>query len=130
MVDHFPEEVRAYRSKAPYLSLCLIVIIDTDNLSIEDRLRQLEQALEATGLAKRKAEERIVILVPNRNIETWIRYLDGNEVDETTSYPKLSREGECMAAVKRLVELYPRGGTEEAPPSMQRALVESERCSR
>lgn len=128
VLDHFPEEVRAYRRKSPHLSLCLIVVIDADNLSVDERVGQLENALEATGQAKRTAEERIVILVPNRNIETWIRYLNGDDCDETTSYPKLSRESDCIPAVRRLVELYPHGIGNKAPASMQQARLESGRC--
>jgi hypothetical protein len=129
VLDHFPEEVRAYRSKANHLNLCLIVVIDADNLSVEDRIRQLEEALEENGQERRTAEERIVILVPKRNIETWIRYLNGHDFDETTSYSKLPQESECMPAVKRLVDLYPDGIQDSAPDSLLRSCVEARRCT-
>jgi len=129
VLDHFAGEVEAYRRKSQHLSLCLIVVIDADILSVEDRIRQLEESLVITGLPRRTAEERIIILVPRRNIETWIRYLDGHGFDETTSYPKLSQESECIPAVKGLAEVYPHGIRDDAPDSLQRACIEAGRCS-
>jgi hypothetical protein len=128
VIDHFPDEVRAYRSKSSYLGLCLIVVIDADVFTVEDRIHQLEESLAATGQVQRTAAERIVILVPKRNIETWIRYLDGNDCDETTAYPKLPEESHCMSAVRKLVDVYPDGISDQAPNSLLAACVEAQRC--
>ncbi len=130
VLQHFPEEVQAYRSKSHHLSLCLIVVIDADNLSVQDRVRRLEESLDAAGQSGRAPDERIVIVVPKRNIETWIRYLGGADFDESTSYPKLARESNCMPGVRKLVELYPNSIRNDAPASLQCACVEAQRCSR
>jgi hypothetical protein len=129
VLNRFPVEVKAYRSKSTYLSLCLIVVIDADDLSVEERIRQLDDCLVDAGQPRRTAQERIVILVPKRNIETWIRYLDGNGADETTAYPKLSEESKCKSAVRRLVDLYPRDIQDDAPDSLLRACTEAKRCN-
>ena len=128
VIEHFPEEVRAFRSK-PHLNLCLVVVVDADTLSVEDRIRKLEESLRTAGQSGRTEEERIVMVIPRRNIETWIAYLDGNEVDETSPYPKLSQQSQCEEALKRLVELYRNDLPEDLPASLRHASNETQRCS-
>lgn len=130
VLDHFPEEVRAFRRQSHHLSLCLIVILDADKLSVQERVRQLEGSLAAAGQSGRTSEERIVILIPKRHIETWIRYLNGHDFDESTPYPKLALESECMPAVRKLAQVYPHGIEKDAPDSLQRACVEAGRCTK
>ena len=125
--DSYLREVRTHRSKFPYLSsLRSIVMVDADRLSVEERRRQFDEALEAAGFEKRGNEERIAIFVPKRNIETWIHYLQGKSVDENTAYSKLPNKGDCKADVARLAEtLCPDAGlSEDAPPSLQAACPE------
>lgn len=126
--EQFPKEVQAFRSKSSYLNLCLIVMVDADIVSIGERIGQLEESLEEAGQDRRTAEERILILVPKRNIETWIRYLDGEIWDETTEYAKLCNERDCMPAVEKLIALYPKGIPNRAPESLRLAYAEAGRC--
>jgi hypothetical protein len=64
----------------------------------------------------------VLILVPARRIETWVAYLDGKDVDEKETYPKLGRERDCQAGVEKLVDMCDKGQLRSpAPPSLQKA---------
>ena len=77
-----PGAVVAYRERAARAETSLIVVIDADAEETGRRTRQLEESLKSKGLPRRNPEERIVHLIPKRNIETWIVNLNGRQVDE------------------------------------------------
>jgi hypothetical protein len=70
-------------------------------------------------LDRREADERICILVPKRNIETWIHALFGRDVNENERYPKLKREGDCQPAVEQLITYLREGLPDEMIPSLR-----------
>jgi hypothetical protein len=76
--------VKAYRARATRARTSLVVAIDADTEDVARRTRQLEDSLSAEGLSPRTIQERIIHLIPKRNIETWI--LNGNSVDEETDF--------------------------------------------
>lgn len=102
--ERFSREVRAYRSKRNQIGICLVVLIDADLKTLAERLGQLESKLQEDGLSPRRADDKIGIFIPMRNIETWIYYAGGRYVDELTVYPKLSwryRQMLWMSHVRR-----------------------------
>ncbi|MCY3871836.1 MAG: hypothetical protein OXG87_19990 [Gemmatimonadetes bacterium] len=102
----------------------LVVMIDSDNDSIEERMKQLDDACTQKGVSPRESGDKvkIAIFVPKRNIETWLAYLDGEPVNETDEYPKLGRERDCEKHVKVLEEMCTRGRLRTpAPPSLEDA---------
>ena len=111
----------------------LIVAIDADDETVETRKIQLNDRLIETGEAARGEQEAIAIVVPRRNIETWIWYFDGNAVDETTDYKRtFVRDNYDMAQAKRAFAEFIVSGhapSEECPPSLQDARVELLRIS-
>jgi hypothetical protein len=66
----YPIQVKILRQKR-HLSKALVTMIDADTQTVPERLNQLNPPPIET--------EKIVRLVPKRNIETWIHYL----LDET-----------------------------------------------
>jgi hypothetical protein len=80
----YPDEVTNYRSSSARRRAALIVEIDADTKTVYYRERQLESELNHARVANRKKSERIALLIPKRNIETWILCLTGEEVNETT----------------------------------------------
>jgi len=74
--DRYTRAVATYRGRHPQTAL--VVIIDADTRSVQERLRQLP--------GNRSADESIAILIPKRHIETWILCLNGERVDEETDY--------------------------------------------
>ncbi|MFN6567390.1 hypothetical protein [Dendronalium sp. ChiSLP03b] len=125
---HYPKEVKAYRSKAMYLSIGLVVVIDANKKTVQERLKQLDDALIEDSQQVRQPDEAIAIFVPKRNIETWIHYLQGETVDEETEYAKFSKnEAACKPYVENLVNQCYQGLDNNAPPSLQVACGELER---
>lgn len=85
--DQYPQEVKACRSSlGRRASALLVVMIDADTETTERRASQLSATLETAGMDARGNSEPIVVLVPKRHVETWIRALLGNTVDEQQSY--------------------------------------------
>jgi|SRR5271165_1245520 len=83
----FVKEVNVYRSRHP--KTALIVVIDADNHTVQDRWTQLDQALKDGRKEPVDVErEQIARLVPKRNIETWILCLNGQAVDEEADYKR------------------------------------------
>jgi hypothetical protein len=83
----FVQEVNDYRGR--HAKTALIVVIDADNHSVQDRWKQLDQALEDSGKERVDVgHEDIIRLIPKRNIETWILCLNGYETDEEKDYKR------------------------------------------
>jgi hypothetical protein len=85
----YPGEVKALRKRQAKAQTALIVVIDADTGTVEDRLRQLADALAAQQVSAIDPNaEPIARLVPKRNIETWILCLNQEPVDEESDYKK------------------------------------------
>jgi len=84
--ESFSGEVAHYRNRATRRSAALVVVIDADTRTLQQRERELEAVLKAAGQQKRKPKESISILIPRRNVETWILCLTGDRVDELSDY--------------------------------------------
>lgn len=121
--ERYPREVKAIRSG--HVQSVLLACIDEDTRSTQPRKRVFDQALQADGQAPRAAGEPILNLVPARNIETWLAYLQGHTVDATSQYAKLARARACKAEVKALKAMCDAGALRQpAPPSLEAACVE------
>ena len=122
--QRYPSELQALRRR-PHIARALIVMVDADTNTYDERLCELDDALRAASCEVRTPKEPVPIIVPRRNIETWIAYLGGSEVDEVTEYPKLRRERECAPAVRQLKAMCDSGTLRDpAPPSLQQACNE------
>lgn len=87
--DQYPREVQACRSiLGRRATALLVVIVDADLETTKRRAAQLENALQAAGMHAREDDEPIVVLIPKRHVETWVRALLGNQVDEVTDFTK------------------------------------------
>ena len=51
--ERYPKEVKAYRSKRNHLSIYLVVLIDADNKTVDERLSQLDLTLEDDSQPRR-----------------------------------------------------------------------------
>ena len=90
--EAFATEVRAVRSRSA--STVLIAVVDADNQSVEHRFRQFADSLRDEKIPARSDTEPIAILVPKRNIETWIRFLNQEPADEEQDYKPRSGSAE------------------------------------
>lgn len=128
VLSRYAQEVREHRRRAArLLSRRLLVMIDADEDAVDRRLSQLDERLASDGQERRSADERLVLLVPRRNIETWIHWLEGNPVDEGETYPRYTEEERrCQESVDRLVALIHSQAPlpPDCPPSLQRGIEE------
>ena len=100
---NFVKELTTYRASTT--SSALITMIDGDTIGVNRRIQQLKQECRNSEIPYKNDNEAVMIAVPTRNIETWIRFLNGYEVDEAVVYPKLQRQSYCQPAVNRLLEI-------------------------
>ena len=124
VLQRYAEEVRAYRSKANHLSLALITVIDADRQEVQHIHHRLEGQLQNADIENRKPGERIALLVPKRNIETWIVYLQGTSVDEESDYKQHSLAENYRQAGITLAEQLGQQPRADCPQSLQMALNE------
>ena len=97
VLQQYAVEVKALRSGPP-LAKGLISMVDADNLEVADRKQQHDDRLQASGQNRRADKERIAVVVPKRNIETWIHHLLGTlGVNEIVAYPKFGGEERTCA---------------------------------
>lgn len=87
--ETFAKEVIRYRNRSQHAHTALIVVIDADVRAVQDRLRQLDDALRTAGRPPVDTKiEEIARLVPKRNVETWILCLNEQPVNEATDYKR------------------------------------------
>jgi hypothetical protein len=125
--ERFPHELKVYRQRKQLAASALIAMIDADKKEkeVQDRINEFEFECKSKGIPFRTESEAVAIAVPKRNIETWIHYLNGQQVDEENEYQKLDRKRSCQSAVNRLVEYCKTTGlTAEAPSSLAAACEE------
>ena len=127
--SRYPDELKAIRSRAKSF---LVVVIDADTHTTHDRRAALRRACEDRDIPPERADEPVAIIVPRRNIETWLEYLDGQRVDEHQRYPKRFTSKD----VRRLAEsLYRLCHVEQrlpdtAPPSLSESCSEYAKLKR
>ena len=126
--EKYAKEVVEYRRQKNKRSGMLIVLIDADKKTVEERLKQLDNALVENSHASRQPNEAIAVFVPKRNIETWIHYLEGENIDEETEYTKSKKQSDCKPYIEQLVNQCSQGNLDEnAPPSLKAACGELQR---
>ncbi len=114
--EKFPNELKVYRQRRTRAASALIAMIDADSKNVQDRINEFgNECKDKTPFRTRN--EAVAILVPKRNIETWIHYLNGEQVDEENTYPKLDRVRGCKPGVDKLVNLCQTTGLEPNAPS-------------
>ena len=123
--DHFPQEVKACRSTlGRRASALLVVMIDADMQTTQQRRSQLSDALKAAGMEERGEDEPIVVLIPKRHVETWIRALSGIQVDEITDYKNPKPTPHEIRQAAETLQQWTRPGAAAGPTSSP-SLTES-----
>jgi len=124
----FPRQVKAFRSSlGRKASALLIVMVDADTRTTKVRATQLSQALRDARMKQREEEELIVVLIPKRHVETWIRALLGNQVDEETDYKNPKPTPDEIREAAETLHQWTRHGAAAgimSPPSLTTSLPE------
>jgi hypothetical protein len=127
----FPRELKEYRRNRNRVQNALIVAIDADIGDVAGHVRELNESCEQNGVDPRQNDDRIMYVIPRRNIETWLAYLSGRAVNEKDTYPRLSAQRDCQRQVDRLAEMCKKGKLEaNPPPSLEKACEEFKRFRR
>lgn len=127
--ERYPTELRAIRRRQ---GAYLIVITDADTQSTAVRRAQLDTACDEKEIPRRDDGDPVLVIVPRRNIETWLAYLGGATVDENTAYRKLKRESDCVTQANSLYRMChdEQRLDEGAPPSLREACGEYPKLQR
>ena len=121
--EKYPKELKTIRQKH---GAYLIVVTDADSGSTEDRREKLRSECNLQKVQPRNEKDPVLEIIPRRNIETWLAYLDGSNVDEHTNYKWLNHQRHCREHAKRLYNMCHREQKlrEPAPPSLKEACEE------
>ena len=126
--DQYPTQVRACRSSlGRKAAALLIVIVDADAETTARRATQLAVALRDTGQERRTDDEPIVVLIPKRHVETWIRALLDDVVNEHNDYKSPQPTGkEIRKATETLYAWTRRNAVArpDFPPSLRASKTE------
>lgn len=127
----FPNELSEYRGNRNKVNSKLLVVVDGDELGVERTIHSLSKSCKNESIEPRKNGEAVAIFVPTWNIETWLAYLDDQEVDEGNKhYPRLRKPGDCHSHVKNLVEMCRKQELRDpAPESLRKACEEYQNIS-
>ena len=125
----YPVEMRTYRSKVKFQQIALLVGTEADEQTVAHRSRNLAAKLTDAGLAGRNDDERIALWVPKWNVETWILYLSGEDVDEEANYRTKLRDPDYPAVAKAFVSRFHVSSDERTAtlPSLEMAFEETRR---
>ena len=80
VLREFPKQLQACRNR--HAHTLLIVIIDADDFTVDQRSASLSNE------GAFSEADPLVLLIPRRHVETWIRVALGEEVNETATYKK------------------------------------------
>ena len=141
IVKYYPALMKSYRRTRKYKNIAVVVMIDADEDSLDDRMRSLNIALDETAgnlnRDPRLRDEKVAIFVPARNIETWFYYinsdLSGHECNEITDYKdkKMNTKERIELAKKSArilaLEICHQGVYRIALPSLRYACRELQR---
>jgi hypothetical protein len=123
--EQYPGVLAEHRIQSAKRRAVLLVLTDADTRTLAATRQRLTDSLAQHELPPRRSNDAVALLIPRRNIETWLHALEGATVDETTAYPKREgRESECQTAVARLLNLLTGDPDAVQPPSLAEAIRE------
>ncbi len=95
-------EFPAWQRRCPSCATLLVVVADADTKSIPDRVARFPSRENSPS------SNLYVIIVPKRNIETWVVLSNGTEVDEITDYKNSRTTASNVAkdAASQLMEWF------------------------
>jgi hypothetical protein len=108
-------------------------MIDADSKSVAKRKAEFgrsrrEPGTGAATVDPRAEDDAVALIVPKWSIETWLRYLSGEDFDEAQEIrpaDRLNRARDCAPQAKALAEMCRRGDLREpAPDSLRDACDE------
>ncbi len=99
----FVKEYKVLKS-TNYLRKVLIVCTDAYNLSVDERMQNLKKELQRNQINWKGSKEPIFFFIPKRQIETWIRLLRGEDVDEEMTFHHSGNPVSCKKEARAFSE--------------------------
>lgn len=121
VIERFPVELEACRRRhAVRAKTMLIAVVDADKFAVQERRDEFERRLPFQD------SDPLVIFVPRRTVETWIRCGLGESVNEDDNYKKRDEpDKEDINKAARQIHDWARNSPRPPPecvPSLVRAL--------
>lgn len=110
----YPHQLQSIRQR--HANTILIVATDADISETTTIINKLNNACTKSEIEPATDIDNVVFVIPKRNIETWISFLNGNSVNEDSVYGKLPYESECQPAVNTLHNMCKSGNTPDDFP--------------
>lgn len=143
VLKHYSNAACSHRPRSTYQKIVLVVMIDADEKTIKERLREFDEKLdfEKFQLNKntRSDDEKILLFVPIRNIESWFHYIQTSDFDVETkkdsdgkiiSYKNQYKNENINEFAKKLKEeICLNGLPDNAPSSLHHACNELKRLN-
>lgn len=128
VLEQFPRQLHACRQRQKKAQTLLVVVLDADQFTVEERRRQLDASLKQATYEALDANDPVAILIPRRHVETWICALLGeavNEEQDCKGHLKMTR-AEIRQAADTLCEWTRENATPGATcvPSLAAAFPE------
>ena len=126
----YPKLVKRHRARATKTSVLFVIGIDSDKKTFAGRSNELDGKLESNDLPKRDDAEPIVLVIPKRNIETWVEYFTRavetrESVDEETDYKRRHKKPDIETAANGFVAEYRQWKSDAASVKTLNALIQT-----
>ena len=123
--QQYPKYLKALRTNN-FNSNILIVAIDADTKTFKERKKQLEESCIMCGIPSRTKKDKLLIFIPKRNIEKWVKYFYGESVDEETdcSHFLNGHESDCYKAADNMSDLFSKENFDSTLTALQDAYEE------
>lgn len=121
VIRMFPDELQRCRLRAKKARSLLVVVLDADEAEVVDRRRQLAPSPPLTN------DDPVVILIPKRNVETWIRAALHEPVNELSDYKNPVPAKDEVRVAAKTIHGWARNTPappSSLPPSLRDALPE------
>lgn len=142
VLHYYPKAVISYRRSATE-NIMLVVMIDADEKTIQERLKEIDKKLDIEkarlNQPTRSDNEKILLFVPIRNIESWFHYTLTGAIDIETkkgidgkliSYKDQYKNQDINEVVEKLKEeICLNGLPDNAPSSLHHACNELKRLN-
>ena len=104
----------------------LVVAIDADTKTCTERKERLHKSCEVASVEPRQETDKLMLFIPKRNIETWIKFYDGKSVDEEHDYAHFlnGHESDCYPAADKMSEEFSTGAVSAVLPSLHDAYTD------
>jgi hypothetical protein len=86
VLREFPRQLDACRKRQTRANTLLILVADANGRGVDERYHDLDRALAGAELGPIVSSDPLVVLIPKRHIETWIRATTRKPTNETDDY--------------------------------------------